>query len=303
MVRVLSGEPIARRILNNLNKRKKSRRKLSLAVVQVGENKVSAKYVGEKRKVAKELGVSFRFVQLPYGISQKNLEQKVARIGKDKKVSGMLVQLPLPPKMNTQHVLDLIPKEKDVDVLSSVSFSDFALGILPILPPTAAAIALLLKETRRKLEGSRVAIVGAGKLVGLPTALWLAQQGASVSLIQKGTKNASKLISKADIVISGVGKPGLLTGKMIKKGAVVIDAGTSTAEHVKHLDVKHLVLDTSESWAATLRVKSIKGDVDFESVAKKASYLSPVPGGVGPLTVACLFFNLVALTKKQDRAM
>lgn len=271
MAKILSGERVSRRILNSLKRKRK--KNLSLCVVQVGGNLVSGKYIEEKRKFAKELGVEFRLVVLPSNISEMKLKQQIEKIGKDKKVTGMIVQLPLPSKLNTQRVLDLIPKAKDVDVLSSASFSAFALGTLPILPPTVAAIALFLKETKKKLEGSQVAVVGVGRLVGLPTALWLAQQGATISLIQKETRNASQLILKADIVIAGVGKPGLITGKMIKKGAVVIDAGTS------------------------VEASSIKGDVDFESVAKKASFLTPVPGGVGPLTVACLFKNLFLLNE------
>lgn len=277
MVHILSGETIARRILRNL-KKKKTSTKLFLAVIQVGENRVSAKYIAEKDKVAKELLVGFQLIRLPLHISQAKLEQQIQKIGKDKKVTGMIVQLPLPRRLNTQRILDCIPIKKDVDVLSSLSFSDFALGVLPILPPTVAAIALLLKETKKKLEGSKVVVVGVGRLVGLPTALWLVQQGAVISLIQKETRNALQLISKADIVISGVGKPGLITGKMVKKRAVVIDAGTS------------------------VEGGSTKGDVDRESVAKKASFLSPVPGGVGPLTVVCLFHNLYILSNKKFNA-
>ena len=272
MAKILFGEPIARRILNIL-KKSKTKRKLCLAVVQVGKNAASVKYIAEKEKVAKELGVAFRLVLLPLNISKAELKKQIEKIGKDKKVSGMIVQLPLPPRLNTQKALDLIPKEKDVDVLSSSSFSDFALGTLLILPPTVAAVVLLLKESKTKLEGTKVAVVGAGRLVGLPVSLWLAQQGATISLIQKETRNASKIISKADIVISGVGKPRLITGKMIKKGAVVIDAGTSV-----------------EGGSTT-------GDVEQESVAKKASFVSPVPGGVGPLTVACLYKNLFLLNE------
>ena len=272
---ILSGEKIAKKILENLKKKIRGK-KLSLAVIQVGDNIVSKKYIEEKRKIAKKIGIGFHLINLPLSISQVKLEQQIKRTGKDQKVSGMIVQLPLPGRLNVQHVVDLIPKEKDVDVLSSASFSDFALGILPIMPPTVAAIALLLKETKKKLEGSRVAVVGAGRLVGLPIALWLSQQGATISLIQKETRNATQIIAKADIVISGVGKPGLITGKMLKKGAVVIDAGTS------------------------VEGGSSKGDVDFESVAKRASFLTPVPGGVGPLTVACLFKNLFLLIEKGN---
>ncbi|MCH7551997.1 bifunctional 5,10-methylenetetrahydrofolate dehydrogenase/5,10-methenyltetrahydrofolate cyclohydrolase [Patescibacteria group bacterium] len=269
---ILSGEKIAKKILENLKKKIRGK-KLSLAVIQVGDNIVSKKYIEEKRKIAKKIGIGFHLINLPLSISQVKLEQQIKRTGKDQKVSGMIVQLPLPGRLNVQRVVDLIPKEKDVDVLSSASFSDFALGILPIMPPTVAAIALLLKETKKKLEGSRVAVVGAGRLVGLPVALWLAQQGAIISLIQKETKNATQIIAKADIIISGVGKPGLITGKMVKKGAVVIDAGTSIEQG------------------------SSKGDVERESVEKKASFLTPVPGGVGPLTVACLFKNLFLINE------
>ena len=278
MVHILSGEKMARQILSNLEK-KKTRKKLSLVVVQIGKNPVSLKYVEEKRKVAKELNVSFRLVNLSLNISQTKLEQEIKKMGKDKKVSGIIVQLPLPGRFNTQRVLDFIPSKKDVDVLSSVSFSDFALGLLPILPPTVGAISLLLKKAKKNLVGAKVVVVGAGRLVGLPTALWLTQQGASVLMVQKGTRNIPQIIAKADIVISGVGKPGLITGKMIKKGAVVIDAGTSV-----------------EGGPSTgLRASSTKGDIDFKSVSKKAGFLSPVPGGVGPLTVACLFSNLFLL--------
>lgn len=292
MVRILSGETIARRILSDL-KKKKTKKVLSLAVIQVGEKEVSLKYVEEKRKVAKELGIIFHFVVLPLSVSQTKLEQMVKKIGKDLKVSGMIVQLPLPKKLNTQRVLDFIPTEKDVDVLSSVSFSDFALGTLPILPPTVAAIALLLKETKRKLEGSKVAVVGAGRLVGLPIALWLSQQGATISLIQKGTRNASQIISRADIIVSGVGKPSLITGKMVKKGAVVIDAGTS-------VEVRRKLTHAG----GPAKIRSFwRGDVDQESVAKKASFLTLVPGGVGPLTVACLFHNLYIVSNKKFAAM
>ncbi|MDP2734586.1 MAG: bifunctional 5,10-methylenetetrahydrofolate dehydrogenase/5,10-methenyltetrahydrofolate cyclohydrolase [bacterium] len=269
MARILSGERLSKRVLSHLKKKRK--KGLTLAVLQVGKNAVSEKYIAEKRKAASFLGVAFRLVKVPSSVSQRQLTKRIAALGRDKKISGMIIQLPLPPALNTQEVLDGIPSEKDVDVLSSASFSDFALGRLSVLPPTVGAISMLLHETKKPLEETRVAVVGAGRLVGLPVALWAAQQGAQISLIQKGTRNAARVISKADIVISGVGKPGLITGKMVKKGAVVIDAGTS------------------------VEGGSTKGDVDFESVSKKASFLTPVPGGVGPLTVACLFYNLFSL--------
>jgi methylenetetrahydrofolate dehydrogenase (NADP+) / methenyltetrahydrofolate cyclohydrolase len=284
MVQILSGESLARRVLLNL--KKKRRKNLSLAVVQVGDNLVSLKYIAEKEKVAKDLGIGFRLMLYPATISQTAVARDMKKLGKDKKVSGIIVQLPLPKHLDMQRILDLIPPGKDVDVLSSSSFMEFVFGTFPVLPPTVAAISLLLKKAlrldsgpsaKKKLEGTQVAVVGAGRLVGLPVSLWLAQQGAVVSLVQKGTRNATQLIKKADIVISGVGKAKLITGSMIKKGAVVIDAGTSV-----------------ESGKTA-------GDVDFKSVAKKAGYLSPVPGGVGPLTVVCLLANLIELANTSKK--
>ena len=269
MVQILSGESLARRVLTSL--KKKRRKGLCLAVIQVGDNQVSLKYIAEKEKAAQNLGIAFRLMLYPLTVSQTTLVKAIKKMGADKKVSGMIVQLPLPKHLNTQPILDAIPEHKDVDVLSSLSFAKFTLGTFPVLPPTVAAISILLKKTKKKLEGAKVAVVGAGRLVGLPVSVWLAQQGAVVSLIQKGTRNAPQLIKQADIVISGVGKAGLIDGKVVKKGAVVIDAGTSVESG------------------------KTQGDVDFKSVSKKAGYLSPVPGGVGPLTVACLFQNLVTL--------
>ena len=292
MVKFLLGEKLARNILLGLKSKKA--RGLSLAVIQVGDNPVSLKYIAEKEKAAKDLDIGFRLMLYPNNVSETILVKAVQKIGKNPKVSGMIVQLPLPKHLNTQLILDAIPPHKDVDVLSSFSFAEFVFGALSILPPTVAAIALLIKETlrqssgqaKRNLEGTQVAVVGAGRLVGLPVSLWLTQQGAIVSLIQKGTRNAPQLIKKADIVVSGVGKAGLITGTMIKKGSVIIDAGTSV-----------------ESGPSTsLRVKKIQGDVDFKSVSKKAGYLSPVPGGVGPLTVACLFQNLFSLSRRKFNA-
>ena len=278
MAIILSGESLARGVLAGL--KKKRRRNLCLAVVQVGDNQVSLKYIAEKEKAAKYLDIGFRLMTYPQNVSQRVLAREIQKTGKDKKVSGMIMQLPLPKHLNAQKILDAIPQGKDVDMLSFSSFAEFVLGTFPVLPPTVAAISLLLKKAlrqgsgpsaKKKLEGARVAVVGAGRLVGLPVSLWLAQQGAVVSLIQKGTKNSPQLIKKADIVISGVGKAGLITGATIKKGAIVIDAGTSVESG------------------------KTQGDVDFKSVSRKAGWLSPVPGGVGPLTVACLFRNLIAL--------
>lgn len=260
-------------------------------MVQVGENKVSAKYVGEKRKTAKDIGVGFLYVELPGSVSQKKLEKEIEGLATKKSIGGIMVQLPLPSRLNAQKALDLIPVEKDVDVLSSKAFELFKAGKLTILPPTVCAVSLLLEvagmwqkvhdrkksatwsKSRKRLK---VVIVGRGRLVGLPLSIWFCHQGIEPAIIEKNTPNPSKITKQADILVSAAGKSRLITGDMVKKGAVVIDAGTS------------------------IEGGSTRGDVDFESMSKKASYITPVPGGVGPLTVACLFQNLLALARRTD---
>ncbi|HEY4509586.1 MAG TPA: bifunctional 5,10-methylenetetrahydrofolate dehydrogenase/5,10-methenyltetrahydrofolate cyclohydrolase [Candidatus Paceibacterota bacterium] len=266
--KILQGEEIAKRIMEDLRD-KVARKQLKLAVVQVGQNAVSETYIRKKKEAASELGIGFELYKFVQEISQTDLKSRIEAIGKDKTVSGMIVQLPLSKHLNQQEILDGIPLEKDVDVLSSASFGLFSLGRLPILPPTVRAVSLLLKETGMELKGKSIAVVGAGRLVGLPVALWCMQKGATVSVANKDTKDLSVVTRDADIIISGVGKKGLIIGAMVKRGAVVIDAGSSVEAGL------------------------MGGDVDFESVAKKAGFITPVPGGVGPITVACLLENLL----------
>lgn len=268
--KILQGEEIAKKILEDL-KSKIAGKQLKLAVVQVGENAVSETYIHKKEEAAQELGIDFELYKLAQEISQTDLKTRIGAIGEDKTVSGMIVQLPLPKHLNQQEILDVIPVEKDADVLSSKSFGLFTLGRSQILPPTVGAVLLLLQESRMNLEGKNVVIVGAGRLVGLPLAIWCMREKATVTVVNEQTKDLPSITKNADILISGVGKKGLIKGNMIKKGALVIDAGTSVEGG-----------------------RSV-GDVDFVSVVRRAGFITPVPGGVGPLTVACLLKNLVAL--------
>ena len=269
MAIILSGERKAKRILRDLSKQAKGKR-LKLVVVQVGSNMVSASYIGEKQKAAEIAGIKFELVQLPVSISQKKIEDTITKLGKDSRNTGIIVQLPLPKELKTQDVLNRIIPEKDVDLLSSAAFGMFTLGHSKILPPTVAAIVTLLKG--QSLKEKKVVVVGAGRLVGIPASIWLLQEQAQVSIIDKKTKDKAMLFKQADIIISGVGKKDLIKGSMIKRGAVVIDAGTSV-----------------ENGTAS-------GDVDFTSVVAKAKAVTPVPGGVGPLTVSHLLRNLVILS-------
>jgi len=174
-------------------------------------------------------------------------KKEIKKIAEDPNNSGVVIQLPLSENLNTEEILNLIPSEKNIEVSS----------------PVVCGIAHILKEYKISLKGKNIVLVGKGRLVGRPLTAWLKKQKLAVSNIDK--------IKKADIIISGVGKPNLVTGDMVKKGVVVIDAGTS------------------------FRHGKLLGDVDFKDVSKKASYITPVPGGVGPMTVACLLKNLVKL--------
>jgi len=270
MAILLVGEKIAERMQERLAAEKKE---LHLVAVQVGSNAVSERYLAEKKKAAVKVGVRFSKHSFPQDIAEEDLKREIAALAAQEDVHGIVVQLPLPRHLSQQAVLDEIPEGKDPDVLSSTAFGKFALGSSSIVPPTAHAVALLLEEHKIAVKGKRALLVGAGRLVGLPLAFWFLSQKATLTIADKYTENLKELSLRADIVVAGTGKAGLITGDMIREGAVVVDAGTS------------------------VEAGATKGDVDFESVSQVAGYITPVPGGVGPLTVACLFQNLWQLQK------
>ena len=271
-MRILDGKKLAEKILKKL-KREIERRhlKLKLAIVQVGENSVSQIFINQKKKACQKIGINFELFKFPAKIGKLKLKKEIERIVKNPENSGIVIQLPLPKKFLPDEFLNLIPEEKDIDVLSESSLGKFYQGTLKILPPIVKGILLILKNYKIGLKGKNIVVVGAGRLVGFPLALQLIKEKATVSVLNEFTKDTSFFTKKADILISGVGLPNLIKGKLVKRGVVVIDAGVS------------------------LKRGKIVGDVDFKSVSKKASYITPVPGGLGPLTVACLLENLVRL--------
>ena len=265
-MKLLDGKKLSEKILEKIKKR---RLNLSLAVVLVGDDPVSKVFFRQKEKACKKIGIGFKLFKFSASISEEELKKELEKLGKDKKVSGIIIQLPLPKKFDSQEILNLIPLEKDIDVLSERALEKFRAGELLILPPVVGAVSHLLEEYNISLKGKKVVLVGKGKLVGFLIYLWLLRKGAKVLVVDKSTKDVSSVTKKADILISGVGKPNLIKGDMVKKGVVVIDAGTA------------------------LRDGKLVGDVDFEKVSPKAEYITPVPGGVGPLTVASLLENLI----------
>ena len=269
MTKILDGRKLADKIIDEISQRiKKAKLKLTLAVVLVGDNKISLRFIEQKRIACEKAGIGFELLRFPAGVPKEKLKKKIKEAVKKPSVSGIIIQLPLPKKFNAEEILNLIPENKDVDVLSEASLGKFYQGVLPILPPTVSGIFRLLKQYKIVIKGKNVVIVGAGRLVGLPLAIQFLKEKATVSIINRSTKNAASFVNKADILVSGVGRAKLVKGDMVKKGAVVIDAGSSLSNGI------------------------VVGDVDLESVSRKASYVTPVPGGVGPMTVACLIENL-----------
>jgi len=287
-MKLLDGKKLSEKILANLKKEvRKSNLKLRLAVVQVGENSVSQIFINQKKKACKLVGVDFKLYRFDEKINPQGLKKEIKKNVRNPANSGIIIQLPLPEKFLPEDYnpptvlpafgwvpfLNLIPEQKDIDVLSEHSLGKFYQGTSKILPPTVNGILCLLKNYKIEPKGKNVVVIGAGRLVGFPLAIQLLKEKATLSVLNEFTKDAPSFIKKANILISGVGKPNLIKGDMVKRGVVIIDAGCS------------------------MKKGKLVGDVDFKEVSKKASYITPVPGGVGPMTVACLLENLVKLNK------
>jgi len=274
-MRLLDGKKLSEKILAKLKKTvKKSKLKLRLAVIQVGENPVSQIFINQKKKACENVGINFRLFKFPVKVSAPKLKKEIKKIVRNQANSGIIIQLPLPKKILPEDFLNLIPGEKDIDVLSESSLGKFYQGTLKIMPPTVNGILRLLKNYKIELKGKDVVVIGAGRLVGFPLAVQLLKEKATISVLNEFTEDALSFTKKADILISGVGKPNLIKSKMVKKGVVIIDAGSA------------------------MKKGKLVGDVDFKSIGQKASYITPVPGGVGPMTVACLLENLIRLHKR-----
>jgi len=285
-MRILDGKKLSEKILADLKKGiKKSKLKLTLAVVQVGENPVSQIFINQKKKASEKIGINFKLFKFSAKISLKKLKKEIEEIVEDPTNSGLVIQLPLPKKFSTEDFLNLISEEKDIDVLSEKNLGKFYQGTLKILPPTVDGILRLLKNYQIDLRGKNVVIIGAGRLIGFPLALQLLKEKTTISVLNEFTRNTPFFTKKADILVTGVGWPNLIKSDLVKRGVIVVDAGTSMKKGKPRRNA-----------FSTLRGRLV-GDVEFKSVSKKASYITPVPGGVGPMTVACLLENLVKLNK------
>lgn len=275
---ILDGRKLSKKILAEAKKEITGFQiKPRLAVIVVGRDPVVEKFITQKKKVAKEIGVDVRVYPFEERITTNELRKRLSRIVHEERNTGVVIQLPLPQHINTQYILNSVIPEKDVDVLSARAVGNFAVGKNFLMPPVAGAVRAFFEEYGIEYKNKYTVVLGAGNLVGKPVAFWLLNERVTFGIIGSSTPNAAEFLQRADIIISGIGVPKFITGDMVKEGVVVIDAGTSEAKG------------------------KLVGDVDFDSVSCKSSYITPVPGGVGPVTVVFLFKNLVELAKRQQR--
>ncbi len=280
---IIDGKAVSYKIKNSLIEKvasfkAKYNRDITLAVILVGENPASQVYVKNKITSAEFVGIKSLAFRLPEETSQLQLKELVISLANDKSVDGILVQLPLPKAINESEILKLIPTEKDVD-----GFSEENIGKLTLFKPcsvacTPAGIIELLKEYNIALEGKNAVVIGRSNIVGKPISLLLLQENCTVTMCHSKTKNLKEICKNADIIVAAIGKAKFVTEDMIKEGAVVIDVGINRTEN------------------------GLKGDVDFDNVKDKCSFITPVPGGVGPMTIAMLMNNayLCAVRREEN---
>lgn len=245
-----------------------------LAIVQVGANPASTIYINMKTKVAQSVGIITTFHPCPESIQTEELIQKVQTLNQDQTIDGILVQLPLPPHLDTNAVIEAILPSKDVDGLTSKNQGGLMTGYPSILPCTPLGCLRLIHQARPVLAGLNAVVVGRSRIVGRPMAQLLLNENCTVAQAHSHTQNLKELCSQADILVSATGVTGIITRDFVKEGAIVIDVGISK---------------TADG--------HIAGDVDAASVMGKAGWLTPVPGGVGPMTVAMIMSNMVNIVK------
>jgi methylenetetrahydrofolate dehydrogenase (NADP+)/methenyltetrahydrofolate cyclohydrolase len=256
-----------------------------LGVILVGEDPASKSYVTAKERACEELGIYSDDNRLPAETSQEELLQMVKKMNADPKINGILVQLPLPKGLNESEVLLAIDPEKDVDGFHPMNIGKMMVGEKAFLPCTPHGVIQLLLRSGVTIEGAKVVIVGRSNIVGKPLANMLIQKNAkgnaTVTVCHTRTKDLAHHTKQADIVIAAAGRPNTITADMVKEGVVVIDVGVNRVEDATKKKGYRLV-----------------GDVDFEAVKEKASFITPVPGGVGPMTITMLLFNTVESAKR-----
>lgn len=272
MAKIIDGKQISLDIKNELKEKvakyKEQGIEITLAVVKVGNDPASAVYVRNKEKACEYVGINSKTLALPEETTEEELLNVVKELNEDKNVNGILVQLPLPKHIDESKVLLTIDSTKDVDGFHPVNVGKMVIGEDTFLPCTPAGIIEMIKRTDIDIEGKECVVIGRSNIVGKPMAMLMLKENATVTIAHSRTKDLKEVTKRADIIVAAIGKAKFVTADYVKEGAVVIDVGMDRDENGK-----------------------LCGDVDFESVSKVASAITPVPGGVGPITVTMLLVN------------
>ena len=278
--KIIDGKAMAAEIRREVTERVTSLKQKGiepcLAVILVGDNPASVSYVTGKQKALAECGMKDVSIRLPQDTSKGELLELISKLNGDNSVHGILVQLPLPPQIDEEKILLAINPEKDVDGFHPVNMGNLLIGKKSFLPCTPHGILVLLERAGVQTKGARVAVIGRSNIVGKPVAVLLSRReyNSTVTLCHTGTRDLSTITREADIIIAATGRPKTVTAEMVKDGACVIDVGVNR------------IPDTTKKSGFRL-----VGDVDFDAVKEKASVITPVPGGVGPMTIAMLMAN------------
>ena len=277
---LINGKELAKKIRGELKLEVDNLRKdgiiPKLAVIMVGNDKASEVYVRNKSKACNEIGIEFEEFLLDSNIKQEELIELIKKLNNRKDVHGILLQSPIPEHLNIREAFDTIDYRKDVDGFNPINIGKLAIGEDAFVSCTPYGVIKMLEEYNIPIEGKRAVIIGRSNIVGKPLIQCLLNKNATVTICHSRTKNIDEITKEADILIAALGKPKFVKENMVKENAVVIDVGINRNEEGK-----------------------LVGGVDFENVSKKASYITPVPGGVGPMTIAMLMNNVVKAAKQQ----
>lgn len=278
-MQIIDGKKVSEKIRQELkleiDEFKSSGGEIGLAVVLIGSDAASQVYVRNKIRACEQLGIKSYANYLPENCTQSQVEELVSVLANDDKVSGILVQLPLPKHLDEASILKLIPEKKDVDGFSPQNMGKLVMGQDGLFPCTPSGVMQLFKHCQIETCGKRAVVLGRSNIVGKPMAAFLLNANATVTVCHSKTERLSEVLRQADIIVAAVGRANFVTADMVKDGAVVIDVGINRVDN------------------------KLVGDVDFESVSKKASFITPVPGGVGPMTITMLMSNVLKAAKGQ----
>lgn len=281
MAVILDGKAVSAKVKEEVKTEVEALKKqgvsVGLAVIIVGNNPASRTYVNNKKKACEAAGIVSEEYALPEETTQEELLALVRELNQKDSINGILCQLPLPKQLDEEAVIAAISEKKDVDAFSAVNVGHIMIGDYTFLPCTPAGIMEILRHYNIEVAGKECVVIGRSNIVGKPMAMLLLHQNGTVTICHSKTKNLKDVTSRADILVAAVGIPHFVTADMVKEGAVVIDVGMDRDENGK-----------------------LCGDVNFAAVEPKASYITPVPGGVGPMTIATLLKNTVTAAKQQN---